>query len=121
MEILFRGKRVDGEWVEGIPVESVNGRTYMIVKATEDAINTMNEVDFVYAEVIPESIGQYIRNDKTGRKIFTGDVYARIDDETEEEIERIVVKIPEVYFEAWIYFGKHLGNTTDNPEVLEGV
>ena len=58
--ILFRGKRVDGgKWVYGVPVYSVNDRCYMIHGATEDAINTKNEVDFIYSEVIPETVGMY--------------------------------------------------------------
>lgn len=68
IEILYRGKRVDnGEWIEGFPVESVNNKIYMIVYATEDAINTKNEVDFIYEEVNPETVGQYI-----GAKGYTG-------------------------------------------------
>jgi len=71
-EILFRGKRADGGgWNYGYFVKSVNDRTYIISYATEDAINTLNEIDFMYNEVIPESVGQYVgKTDKNGVKIF---------------------------------------------------
>ena len=56
---VFRGKRVDnGIVIEGIPVSSVNDRLYMIVYATEDAVNTQNEVDFLFIEVDPATIEQ---------------------------------------------------------------
>ena len=59
-DIKVRGKRTDnGEWVVGGYVKSVNDRAYIIVYATEDAVNTRNEIDFLYIEVIPETAGQY--------------------------------------------------------------
>ena len=66
-EMKSRGKRIDnGEWVYGVPVKSVNDKVYMIHGATEDAINTRNEVDFYYTEVIPETVeieidGQWLK------------------------------------------------------------
>jgi hypothetical protein len=42
--------------VRGVLVRSVNDRAYLIHGATEDAVNTPNEVDFIYSEVDPLTI-----------------------------------------------------------------
>lgn len=56
-EILFKARTVGtGITVYGTPIESVNDRVYMIHGATEDAVNTTNEVDFIYTEVVPETL-----------------------------------------------------------------
>jgi len=75
-EYKFRGKRVDnGEWVYGFLVTSVNDRAYIIVYSTEDAVSTRNELDFIYAEVIPETVGQYTELDDLNKKpIYEDDV-----------------------------------------------
>lgn len=75
--IKFRGKSLStGEWVYGVPVCSTNDRCYMIHGATEDAVNTHNEVDFIYTEVDPTTVGQYIgRKDAKGTEIYTDDLF----------------------------------------------
>jgi hypothetical protein len=68
-EILFKAKNEDGKWVFGLPISSVNDKCYMIIGATEDAINTNNEVDFMFVEVIPETLCQLVKND-----VYVGDI-----------------------------------------------
>ena len=58
---LYSGKSsLSGIMVYGVPVQSVNDRVYIIHGATEDAINTINEVDFIYTEVVPDSVKKVI-------------------------------------------------------------
>jgi uncharacterized phage protein (TIGR01671 family) len=70
-EILFRGKEiVGGKWREGHLVACKNnGRTFIteLIEVDEDS--------WLYWEVDPNSIGQYIGiTDKNDKKIFEGDI-----------------------------------------------
>jgi hypothetical protein len=62
--VRYKGLTIETEprWVWGVPVVSVNDRWYMIHGATEDAINTYNEVDFYYTEVDPETVAECTSN-----------------------------------------------------------
>lgn len=75
-ENKFRAKRMtDHKWVYGVPVKSVNGKFYMIHGATEDAINTFNDVDFFFTEIIEDTIGQQTElKDVNGKEIFEDDI-----------------------------------------------
>jgi hypothetical protein len=115
-EILFRGKDVKtGEWVYGYYQEEQTG-SYIYLK----------EEDW-FCEVIPESLGQYIgKNDKNNRHIFEGDILETSDgkhycvyyNESEAacHLKYFAGVVRGVYHNVVI-----IGNTTDNPELLEGI
>lgn len=68
-EILFRGRRLDnGEWVEG----------YGVVQNIEDGESHIKS-DGAWVEVDPATVGQFVgREDKHGKRIFTGDVVENV-------------------------------------------
>lgn len=76
IENKFRGQRInDSEWVYGGLVKSVNDRCYIVIYATEDAINTDYDLAMQFVEVVPKSVGQLIgRKDDQGFEMYTGDV-----------------------------------------------
>lgn len=68
-EILFRGKRTDGEWISG---------NYIYAPSNEDSyvhnICTPDE-PYDWYEIDPETLGQYTgHEDKNNTKIFDGDI-----------------------------------------------
>ena len=114
-EILFRGKRIcDGEWVYGDLLHLPHGT----------AILTNG-----YANVIPETAGQYTGiKDKNGKKIFEGDI-TRHRSSYSGNMVIAVVKYEDGCFLAMPdkYSGFNLsdnievfGNIHDDIELLEG-
>lgn len=137
-EILFRGKRTDnGEWVQGDLLQWANS-TQIITKYCDNYARR-------YDDINPETVGQYTGfTDKNGTKIFEGDYWIDKDDNDIFVVGfrdgqycfvvygTLCVLMPYGYDEFG--FGecdcvpmtdydidtiKIIGNTHDNPELLE--
>ena len=122
-DIKFRGKRVDTkEWVYGYYVKSTNDRAYIIRYA--------NEIDFLYHEVIPKTVGQYVgRKDKNEKYIYKDDIIKRYNgeigvvvfDEGCFILERVSEENCEYIQHCSEYFSECeiIGNKFENSELLE--
>lgn len=129
-EILFRGKRLDtGEWVYGqwLP----KSKTI----CTETTIEGTTEYRDLF--VAPETVGQYTGlNDKSGAKIFEGDIirhYNRHDDtdyfyigviewnEEKHGFANRCVKENSLFLVSDRCIYEVVGNIHDNPELLNNV
>lgn len=125
-EILFRGKRTDnGEWVEGLL--TIMWGQHHIIKPTDE--NTVYPID-------SETVCQYTGlTDKTGKKIFEGDIAKRTDlhDCKEPSIGIIEYDLENTSFLIhWIDVVNYsatfpwkdkievIGNIFDDPELVEG-
>ena len=129
-EILFRGKRLDnGEWVQGY-LFCIWGKAY-ICWGTINDVPDMKEVD-------PETVCQYIGlTDRHGRKIFEGDIIRHTNEIIRIE-EVVEIKYNELYAGFCMILKSEMGlqylsinkviasscevigNTFDNPELLDG-
>lgn len=126
-EILFRGKRGDnGEWVEGYYFAEMGS----FIKEKSSVVATATYL------VNCASVGQYTGlTDKTGKKIFEGDVINGYSPSGKRNFNNGVVKWSEL-FVGWrvvdccnghnVLFGDSaseyevVGNIYDNPELLDG-
>ena len=122
-EIIFRGKRLNnGEWIEGSLCTTI---------PSDENFYTISYFDFegyyIEEKVIPSTIGQYTGlTDKTGKKIFEGDIVWLKNDE-----EPYQVAFDECCFQVYSHgvcyvmdnFYDHdievIGNVFDNPGILK--
>lgn len=125
-EILFRGKTLDGRWVEGSYGHStiIGEDTYV---AAVIYSNDTNLFTADWDEVIPETVGQYIGlTDNNGKKIFEGDIINI--EYFETVVENAVIEYVGTSFygstdyDDWELDGycqlEIIGNIHDNPELL---
>ena len=137
-EILFRGKRKDnGEWVEGYFCR----KYFPELPHDRCVIQYKTEYtkewrpDYMVAEVIPETVGQYTGlTDKNGKKIFDGDIIKHFNhfDEPDKyavyqvEFDERTCKFVGYLHKSWSAqlckdLENHyevIGNIHDNPELL---
>ena len=137
-EILFRGKTLDGRWVEGSYGHStiIGEDTYV---ATIIYSNDTNLFVADWDEVVPETVGQFIgMYDKNGKKIFEGDIIRTVTfgfdcDKFITEVKFGARSGVQGFYLAngrsMFYFGQKnknvmddtevIGNIHDNPELIE--
>ena len=128
-EILFRGKTLDGRWVEGSYGYStiICEDTYV---ATVIYSNDTNLFTADWDEVISETVGQYTGlTDKNGKKIFEGDIVKmHLMDCADIGFIRYNNECCRFQFVSnSVGYGfddtdvmEVIGNVYDNPELLEG-
>ena len=140
-EILFRGKRtVNGEWIEG--AYSPFNWNFFGEREEKPQIIIISDdknIDGLWHEVIPETVGQYTGlTDKNGVRIFEGDIcrFKRFND---VHVGKIVFNVTTASFIMWYQpivgaYGEKatqkmllsvcddievIGNIHDNPKLLE--
>ena len=140
-ETIFRGKRVDnGEWVEGF-LRCRNCIDVWTPHTWKDEDGSTDEYATVETyQVDPKTVGQYTGlTDKSGKKIFEGDIIdytwdtlcggeehrtyvISYDDNAATFVGDSVSDTPRHRLPAFIYIGERgevIGNIYDNPELLE--
>lgn len=136
----YRGKRVDnGEWVKGWKFVQ-SGKSYILLPCGP---TTMPDYQLCFIgkdsiiEVIPESVGQDTeKEDKAGVEIWEGDIakvyfgdapstlMAKAEIVWDRKGCRFIAQRSEDKWNGWTIDSRYMeviGNTTDNPELLNKV
>lgn len=108
-EILFRGKDFNGIWYYGYYWKDHNGK---------HSITYLGDDNFFNAEVIPETVGEYMnKEDKNGIKIFEGDIvdedYINQGNQKTTLRREVTNWYPRGYLNKCVV----IGNIHDNPEI----
>ena len=122
-EILFRGKTILGEWIEGDLIQYLGWGKVHIAQHYKGAGGQ---------EVIPETVGQYTGlTDKNGKKIFEGDIVnfkaaAYYSKKGKIKYKNLYARYCAIDNKGYEYpmdktFDYEvIGNVFDNPELLKG-
>lgn len=137
-EILFRGKRPNGCWVQGDLTQFCIDGVMTSKISNHDLRATLNglRVSTYTNDVIPETVGQYTGlTDKNGKKIFEGDI---VKDEQAQMLGKVVYATATDGFDGMAGFMvddiddglqnyngfwhlvEVIGNIHDKPELLKG-
>lgn len=135
-EILFRGKRSDGEWAFGSLLKvTFDGTTYNLIFADNFLFVFGQAKAMEHAAVIPETVGQFTGLlDKNGKKIFEGDIVNVLQGKDkgvasvgfENGTFMLYPRTGNIYERSlWAYWYNDweveiIGNIHDNPELLGG-
>ena len=127
-EILFRGKRPNGQWVQGdltlyrIDEKVTSKISFYQTRATLNGLKTATYTD----EVIPETIGQYTGlTDDNDNKIFEGDIVKCFSSDYIGNPKINLIKVEDMTdYNTMVYLNCSdrlviIGNTHDNPELLK--
>ena len=69
-EILFKAKRLNGEWVEGYLVKTKTGQAYILPESEYISFEYQTIAIGGFAEVDPSTVCQYTGlTDKNGRRV----------------------------------------------------
>ena len=123
-EILFRGKRTDGQWIYGGLLKvTYDGNTYNLIFADNFLFVFGEAKAMEHACVDPATVGQFTGlTDKNGKKIFEGDILKW--DSMEWGCDHLEIaswdyELFNMRRNDWKEWCEVIGNVYDNPELLE--